>query len=313
MTRVLVTGATTPIGEKLVEELLRCDEVEQILAVGFGDEGSVVRDPRVSRHDPDLSRERPLRRLLFGPAREARVNVVVHLALHRSATLMGSRIHALNVESTRRLLQLAERHPTLERLVFRGYAEVMKSSPGLPTLIDEEHPLELSPKMPQWVRDRVEADLAVSARMGMSDKKILLLRTAECLAPDTGSQLYDYLTAPVCFRPMGYDPMINVISVEDVARALRMAALTDAQGIFCIPGADTLPLSDVIRRFGRRGVPMPGPLMRPLYGLRQLTVGGEFRYDINRGRLHFSGSLDGRRAKEVLGYEPRAPLRWARP
>jgi hypothetical protein len=31
----------------------------------------------------------------------------------------------------------------------------------------------------------------------------------------------------------------------------------------------------------------------------------DFRYDLNRYRMHFSAILDGRRATELLGYRPR--------
>ena len=38
---------------------------------------------------------------------------------------------------------------------------------------------------------------------------ILVLRMAEVLAPGTGSQMYDYLQSKICFRPIGFDPMLN--------------------------------------------------------------------------------------------------------
>jgi hypothetical protein len=36
----------------------------------------------------------------------------------------------------------------------------------------------------------------------------------------------------------------------------------------------------------------------------------EFRYDMNHRRFHFSAVLDGRRAMEILGYEPSHPIVW---
>ena len=57
------------------------------------------------------------------------------------------------------------------------------------------------------VRDvhRVEADLAVCACIGRSPLVVTVLRCAECFAPSSGSQLWDYLQSRVCLRPMGYD------------------------------------------------------------------------------------------------------------
>jgi hypothetical protein len=78
--------------------------------------------------------------------------------------------------------------------------------------------------------------------------------------------------------------------------------------VFNIPGADTLPLSRMIARAGRRDVPLPGPLLAPLYQLRTQLVGFTFRYDLNMRRFHFGGILDGERARGVLGYVPSHPL-----
>jgi UDP-glucose 4-epimerase len=140
--------------------------------------------------------------------------------------------------------------------------------------------------------------------MGMASVNIVVLRFAECVTPHMGSQLYDYLNAPVCFRPLGYDPMINIISMADMVAATRAAIRFDGHGLFNVPGADTLPLSALIRRWGRRAIPAPGVLMSPLYRARAVVEGTEFRYDLNHWRFHFNGVLSGERARQELGYVP---------
>ncbi len=97
---------------------------------------------------------------------------------------------------------------------------------------------------------------------------------------------------------------INVLSIDDAVHALRIAAGSSSQGVFNIPGADTLPLTSLIARSGRRDLPVPGPLLAPLYDLRAWMVGFEFRYDQNLRRFHFGGVVDGARARAELGYRP---------
>jgi UDP-glucose 4-epimerase len=160
------------------------------------------------------------------------------------------------------------------------------------------------------VRDRVEADVTVCTRMGLSPLSITVLRCAEILAPDMGSQLHDYLSSRVCLRPFGFDPMLNLLTLEDTVRALVLALGTEATGIFNIPGADTLPLRRAIALWGRSGIALPGPLLAPLYAVRASALGMEFRYDMNHRRFHFSAILDGRRARNVLGYAPEHPIAW---
>jgi UDP-glucose 4-epimerase len=310
---VLVTGATTPIGHALLRALLDDPDCERVLAVGAEAEPATLPgygSGRVVYERADLTRPREVRRLLFGPARELGIESVLHTALHRSAIDEGGRVRALNVESTRQLLYLAERHPTLRRFVLRSYGDVYRIDPGRPVLISEEHPLDFSSGAPQFVRDRREADITVCTRMGLSPVRIIVLRCAEILAPASGSQLYDYLSAPVCFRPLGFNPMLNLMTIEDAVDAMVLALRSEADGVFNIPGADTLPLSEVVREWGRRGLAVPGPLLAPLYRVRATALGMEFRYDLNHRRFHFSAVLDGTRAREVLGYVPSHPIAW---
>jgi len=313
VTRVLVTGASTPVGIALTHALLESPLVDCVLAVAADprpDSFARVAGSRLVYRVVDLTRARALHDLLFREGNDLGVEVIVHNALHRSAWDEGPRIHALNVETTRDLLGTAERHPSIRRFVFRSASAVYHVDPRRSTLLSEDDPLELDPRAPQKVRDRVEADLTVCTRMGMSRLEIVVLRCAELLAARVGSQLYDYFASRVCLRPLGFDPMLNLLSLEDLTHALCLATLGRGSGVFNIPGADTLPLSRAIELWGRTEIPAPGPLLAPLYRWRARVRGMDFRYDLNRRRFHSSAVLDGRRALRELGYRPVHPLRW---
>jgi len=315
MKSVLVTGATTPLGVAIVDHVLKTRGVKHVVAVGYEPSSawtSQTVDDRVTYIRTNLMRSRSIRDLMFGPVKQHKVDTILHAALHRAASDTGPKIRKLNVESTRLMLRLAE-DVGVKRFVFRSRAEVYMAKADSPTVIREDHGLNLSPRAPQWIRDRVEADLTVCAAMGLGNVSVAVLRCAEVFADNVGSQLWDYLDAPVCFRPVGYDPMLNLLSVADAARVLCLCAKSKEIGVFNIPGGDTLPLSEAIRRAGRPCVPVPGPLMGPLYRLRRATIKTDFRYDLNRWRFHFSALLDGERAKRVLGFEPEVPIHWPPP
>lgn len=312
MTRVLVTGASTPVGAAVVAQLVREARVEAVLAVQRPHEKSVGLEelPNVRLAYADLTHYRQIHDLLFGEARRMGCDTVLHLAAHRAAREEGNRIHALNVESTRQLLELAQRHPTLRHFVLRSYAEVYRVRPHHPTLLREEHPLELSPSAPQWVRDRVESDLIACSAMGVSDLRVAVLRCAECPAAGNGSQLWEYLQARLCFTPLGFDPMINLISIPDMADALTRIALSSVVGVYNVPGADTLPLSEAIRCAGRPRIPVPDRFVARLQALGGGSRGNDFRYDQNHFRFRFSGVLDGTRIRNAVGYVPRQRIGW---
>jgi UDP-glucose 4-epimerase len=310
--RVLVTGATAPLAQHLVARLLARPDVEHVLAIGREPApGVFMPSPRVTYAALDLGRERAVHDLLYGHARELRIDAVVHGALHRDARDAGAPTRAANVDCTRHLLLGCADHPTVRRFVFRSVAEVYRVTAAEPTLLDEDQPLDFDPHAPQWTRDRVEADLTACARVGRGGLAVTILRYAEVLAPGVGSQLWDYLGSRVCLRPLGFDPVVNVMTIPDAVDAIVLALTANATGVFNVPGADTLPLSAIVRRFHRRDVPVPGPLLAPLYRLRTRTVGFEFRYDLNFKRFHFGGVLDGTRARAELGYAPHTPVAWA--
>jgi UDP-glucose 4-epimerase len=310
---VLVTGATSPVGERLVRSLIADTRVKHVLAVGFEPEDRALpfsHRQRLTYLPVDLTRTRKVRELLFGPARDLECEVVVHLAGNSDPHDSGRRIHRYNVEALRSIMDLADRHPTIRRIVVRSFGVVYRVSLDLPVLVTEDHPLNLSPNAPQYVRDRVEADLTACARMGLANCEIVVLRCAEALGPGTGSQLYDYLDGPVALRPAGFDPMINVATVADLVLALEKATHGSGEGVFNIPGFDTLPLSECVRKFGVPALPLPGALIKPLYNLRHAVTGSRFEYGLNRHRMHFGLVLDGTRARTVLGYVPCAPVDW---
>jgi UDP-glucose 4-epimerase len=330
--RVLVTGATAPLGANLVESLLADPGVELVLASGREPDPHLTTGVRLVYRADDLTRPRVLHDLLWGPARELAIDTVVHAMHHRDALDHGRAVHRQNVGAARELVLACRDHPTIRRLVYRSFAEVYSLRHVTSDLLDEDAPLDFDPSCPQWVRDRVEADLTVCTHLA-DVPSIAVLRCAEILAPGTGSQLWDYLQSRVCLRPLGFDPMVNVLSLDDAVRALRVAARSEARGVFNIAGFDTLPLSSAIEHSGRADLPVPGPLLAPLYGLRRWARGfattsalptagaarpggdraREFRYDLNVRRFHFGGMLDATRARRELGFSPATAVRWPQP
>lgn len=310
--RVLITGATTPLGTALIDALLAADDVGLILAVGRETESPRPTGPRLVYSSVDLERPRVLHDLLWGAAHDLAIDTVVHGMHHRRPGDRGRRVHTQNVETTRELVLGCRSHPMIERFVYRSFAEVYAFRHNTSDLLDEDEPLDFDPSAEQWVRDRVEADLTVCAQLG-GPLSIAVLRLAEILAPDMGSQIWDYLQSRVCLRPFGFDPMVNVLSLPDACNAVALALRSHARGVFNIPGRDTLPLSRIILEAQRADVPVPGPLIAPLYRLRRRVAGFDFRYEMNLRRFHFGGVLDGTRARDVLGYAPVGPVQWPLP
>ena len=149
---IMVTGADAPVGERLVRDLLQDSRVDRILAVPWKEAAHLPKDERLVVVPVDLSSSRRVHELLFGKARDLKIEVVVHTQLHRSAREEGGRVHRYNVDTMRGLLSLSERHPSIRRLVLRSDAAVYQIQRDLPVLIAEHHPLNMSGNAPQWTR-----------------------------------------------------------------------------------------------------------------------------------------------------------------
>ena len=309
--RALITGATTPLGHAFVDTLTSSNDCSLVLAVGHEARPARPWRSNVVYRCCDLTRGREVRDLICGDAVEHNIDTVVHMAQHRTTRDSGRKVHAQNVTATRELLLRCTDHPAIRRFVHRSFAEVYALEHTTSDLLDEDAALDFDPAAPQWLRDRLEADLMVCAHFG-GPLQIAVLRCAEIFAANSGSQLWDYLSSRVCLRPLGFDPMINVLSLEDAVAAIAAAARSTHTGVFNIPGADTLPLSRAIAETVRLDIPVPGPLLAPLYGLRRWIAGFEFRYDLNLRRFHFGGVIDGARARRLLGYVPSHPVQWPR-
>lgn len=246
-----------------------------------------------------LSSRRAARDLLFGPAADG-VDTIIYAPPRLSA---DDGHWERDVEATRELLDAAEEAPEIGSFVLCSSSAVYRLARDQPRLIGENEPLDFASRFTR-VRRLIACDVTACTRITSGRLRIAVLRNAEILAPGCGSQLHDYLRSRVCLHPLGYDPMINVLSLQDAASAVTLATASSAAGVFNVPGRDILPLSELIHRTGRVGLPVPGPLIAPLYHLRTVVTAGRFRYDLDEPRFHYGALLDGRRAHEILGYVP---------
>ncbi|MBV8762907.1 MAG: hypothetical protein JO257_36820 [Deltaproteobacteria bacterium] len=269
--RVLVTGAATPLGTAIIDHLLRARDVEAVLAV---DREPARLCDRVEVRAVDLRHARALHDLLWGEARDHAITTIVHVDTRSAAV-------------TRELVVACSEHPTIQRFVYRSFGSVYATSTQ--NIVAEDAPLDFRPHAPAWLRERLEADLAVCAHPG-GRLAIAVLRCAEVFAAGCGSALWQYLSSRACLRPIGFDPMVNLLSLADAARAFVAAVAVPAVGVFNIPGLDTLPLSRAIAESVRPNIPVPRARRPPIGPL-----------------------LDGRRAREAFGYVPRTPVQWPRP
>ena len=130
---VLITGAASPIGERLIRVMLADSRVNRILAVsGTAPEAlPLPSEPRLERVQVDIRRTRRVRHLLFGPARDMAIDVVVHLAADASpsADFYGSLLDR-NIKSTYNAFHAA-REAGCSRVVYASSVNAVLGYEGV--------------------------------------------------------------------------------------------------------------------------------------------------------------------------------------
>jgi UDP-glucose 4-epimerase len=87
-----------------------------------------------------------------------------------------------------------------------------------------------------------------------------------------------------------------------------MALRPGVRGVFNVTGPGEVPLSSILRELGRRPVPVPHFLLRPL--LRRLFAAGAITFPPEElDHLQYLCVVDGSRAAREMGWSPRFSLR----
>jgi UDP-glucose 4-epimerase len=290
--RVLVTGAAGNLGRRLVQTLHRLYDV---VAVDRRPIEGLPKDVRAIRAD---IRWRSVEQCF----REGPVFGVIHLGLmHNPRNEVGQ--YRYNVMGTQRLLELTAK-ARVRKLVVLSSANIYGPDPDNSQYLDEDAPL-LGAEHHVEIRDLVAVDRIVQSFFYRHPEvSTVMLRPVHIVGPRIRNAPSKYLRLERPLTLMGYDPMIQLIHVDDVIHALQLALERAVSGVFNVVGPGEAPLSKVLALLGRRPRSVPTAL-----AFRMLATGwrtGVLDFPAAELRhVQFSCVVDGRAARERLGFSPR--------
>lgn len=306
--RVLVTGANTSIGRSLVHELYRDPaNIEYVFAVGTDEQPYYFRDyhrDRFGYRVVNLNKPRQSKELFMSePFKRARIDTIVHLAF--LPTPNGtSEPFDVAVEGTRQFLGQCLETPTIEKFIFNSGSLVYKLRPWTSCCIEEDSELNFDPGVDPWTRARVDADMLCRAKMDNGRMRIIVLRPSPIIGRNISSHLNNFLDSYVVTRIAGFDPMMRPVHSSDVRKALKLAILREAQGVFNVAGPDIAPLSEFCRLSGRPSISMPFRVLKRLNRLQRAVGLTTCNLDVEPTWLKYSCILDTRKIEKKLGFEP---------
>lgn len=293
MRRILVTGAATWTGGRLIQRLERRAHTE-IHAV---DEIA----PRLDFASP--FRRLELDRLEFAHhVLEVDPHVVVHLqTVDRAAELGRSRAHEAAVIGAQTLAGAISRATSIRRVIVKSDAAIYGSSPRSPSVYHEE----MAPhgRRGRYARDLSEMERFFTTVTADHGVDLTVLRFANIVGAEVANPISRYLRLPVVPSLLGFDPRVQIIHEDDAVRALEHAVVTDVAGTFNVAAPGQLYLSQIVR-LGRR-LPQPLPKRGLEIAMRVLRRSGHALPPHLQDLLRHGMVIDTSNMTSVLGFRPR--------
>lgn len=292
---VVVTGIASRFGRMLARSL---HQDYRIIGIDARGARHVPKD--VTVHAIDVRRRKA--EDIF---RRNRIDAVIHLNPEPEWRGSGREHHHMTVVGTRRVLDFCQRYD-VPKVVLLSTAAVYGANPDNNQFLTEEAALLAGQRFPT-MRDLVEVDMyAQSFFWRHPEIDTVILRPVHIVGRLNNAPSR-YLRARATPMLMGFDPMVQVISPDDVLHAVNLALKPGVRGVFNISGPDPLPLSALVRRIGHRPMPVPETVARIaiglLSGVRATAVpSAELDY------LKYVCMVDDSRARTELRFAPTLSL-----
>jgi len=311
---VLITGVTSTLGRQVANQLYFDNKIGGIIGTAVTDQPYYFDDfdpKRFIYKKIDILKGRQLQNLFLAEDfKLAKIDTVIHLAFYNRLESYGEESHRLNVDGTKNLIDMCVESSRIKKFIFKSSHIVYSIESNNPVLLEEEADLNFSKNVDPWVRDRVDADMICQSRMDSKNVNIVILRPTNIVGRNIHGTLNAYFDSPICIKPMGYNPMINLIHVRDVVEAIQMTVHKNVRGIFNLSGKETAPLTEFVRLNNARKLSLPGPLIPPVNSiLRRLGLTRHY-YRVEADIMHYSALLDDTKARKTFGWKPKNHIRF---
>jgi len=294
---VVVTGISGNLGRTLAKLLHTRERI-----VGIDRRPFPGKPKDVEMHQLDLRKKKA-----EDVFRRNDVRAVIHMGIMHDPRMNEEEHHSFNVVGTTRLLEYCAKYG-VKKVVVLSSANVYGPSPDNSNFLTEDAPLMAASRFSE-VRDLIEVDmLAHGFFWRHPDSQTVILRPVHIVGPNIKNAPSNYLRLKYPWVLAGFDPIVQLIHVEDAARAMIEALRPEARGVYNVVGPGEVPLSAIARELGRSAIPVPHLIARPLLELL-------FKYHLasfpppELDHIQFLCAVDGSRWAKDVGWKPQYSMR----
>lgn len=293
----MVTGISGNLG-RVVAKLLHRDEK----VVGLDRRPFVGRPKDVEHCQIDLRKKKTDE--VF---RKHKVKAILHMGIMHDPRMSAEDHHSFNIIGTTRMLDCAAKYG-VKKLVVLSSASVYGPSPDNSNFLTEDAPLMAASRFPS-MRDLIEVDMLAHGFFWRHPEiETVVLRPVHIVGPSIKNAPSNYLRSRRPWMLSGFDPMVQLMHMEDAARAMVEALKPGRKGVYNVVGPGEVPLSACFKELGARPIRIPHPIARPL--LSRL-----FRYRMAEyppeelDHIQFLCMVDGGRWQKETAWQPRYTMR----
>ncbi len=294
---VLVTGLSGHLGRALAKLL----HVET-LVVGIDRRPFPGKPKDIRHHEIDIRKAR-----VEEVFRRGRIDALIHMGIMHDPRMPRSEAHSFNVLGTHKILDLCVQYG-VKKVVVLSSSNVYGPRADNSSFLVEESPLMATQRFGE-MSDLVELDMYAQSFMWKRPEiETVILRPVHIVGPTVRNAPSNYLRLGRPLTVLGFDPMLQLIHEQDACRAMVLALRPGLRGVFNVTGPGEVPLSAILRELGRRPVPVPHPLARPL--VRRLfaaRISGFPPEEVDH--IQYLCVVDGSRFVREAGWAPQLSLR----
>lgn len=249
---VALTGASGKLGGALLEKLLARRDVHAVVVF---DLAAPAQSHFKLKFEPLDLTAGSADRTLSDALKKHEVEALAHLPLLTSPD-DPAYAHEVEAIGTMRVLAgLAQSE--VHRVVMASTTSVYGASPRNPNHLEERWPL-VSSSRSRYLRDKVEMEKQLkSFAEAHPDRAVTVLRFPPIVGPGVYDPFAYYLARRFAPVVVGFDPLVQLVHVDDALHAIERALFEDLPGEYNVGSRGVLPLSTVLQSAGVRALPLP--------------------------------------------------------
>ena len=294
---VLLTGISGNLGRVMTKFLHT-----EVKVVGIDRRPLVGKPKDVEHFQVDLRK-----RKVDDVFKRIRIDAIIHMGIMHDPRMNAEDHHSFNVLGTTRILDCAARHQ-VKKVVVLSSANVYGPSPDNSNFLSEDAPLMAASRFPS-VRDLIEVDMLAHGFFWRHPEiETVVMRPVHVVGPSIKNAPSNYLRLR---RPMtlaGFDPMVQLIHTNDVARAMVEALKPGRKGVYNLVGPGEVPLSAVFKELNHKALSVPHILARPLLSrLFKMRLASYPPEELDH--IQFLCMVDGQRWAKETGWVPKYSMK----